>query len=52
MVTGAEFCDFVVYLKNIPIFIQRIFPDKECIDMMMCKLSKFYFEHIKPKLTT
>ena len=51
MVTGAAFCDFIVFTRKDSVFIQRIFPDIECMKSMMEKLASFYFEHMKPKLT-
>lgn len=49
LVTGAEFCDFVVFTKN-DLFIQRIKPDVKFMQDMLDRLSDFYFQHIKPLL--
>ena len=47
----TAFCDFIVFTRKDSVFIQRIFPDIECMKSMMEKLASFYFEHMKPKLT-
>ncbi|KAJ8306827.1 hypothetical protein KUTeg_008811 [Tegillarca granosa] len=47
MITGASFCDFVVWTPN-DLLIQRILPNVEKMQTMLDKLSTFYFQHIKP----
>ena len=49
MVTGAEFCDFVVYTRK-DLFIQRIFADVEFMQSMLDDLTDFYFKHFKSAL--
>lgn len=46
LVTGAGFCDFVVYTKS-DLFIERIFPDTETMEMLLEKLCAFYTDHFK-----
>ena len=49
LVTGAPFCDFVVYTKK-DIHIQRIVPNQEFIQNVLNKLSDFYFMHVYTKI--
>ncbi|XP_078000273.1 uncharacterized protein LOC144452932 isoform X1 [Glandiceps talaboti] len=49
MVTGAEFCDFVVFTQ-IDVFIQRILPDVEYMQEMLQKLCAFFQKYAKPYL--
>ena len=44
MVTGAEFCDLVVYTYE-DMFVQRILPNYPFMDNLLKKLSKFYKRH-------
>lgn len=41
MVTGAEFCIFVVYTKK-DLYVKKIEVDKAFINQMFCQLSTFY----------
>ncbi|CAC5412409.1 unnamed protein product [Mytilus coruscus] len=45
LVTGSQFCDFVVYTKK-DIHIERIYPDKAVMQDILDKLADFYFEHV------
>ena len=47
MVTGAPFCEFVVYTKT-DIHIERILPDTTFQENMLQKLSSFYKMHAVP----
>ncbi|XP_071118722.1 uncharacterized protein [Haliotis cracherodii] len=49
MISGAAFCDFVVFTKK-DLFIQRIFPLPVFMQQMLDELSAFYFQHVKPVL--
>lgn len=49
MVTGAPFCEFVVYTKS-DMHIERIVPDMQFQEEMMEKLSSFYKHHALPFL--
>ena len=49
MVSGAEFCDFVVYTRK-DLFIQRIFPDITFMNNMYDKLFNFYVKYFLPAL--
>ena len=44
MVTGAEFCDFIVYTFE-DMFVQRIMPDYAVMDDLLNKLGHFYRMH-------
>ena len=49
MVTGVEFCDFVVFTKK-DLVIQRIFPDLIFMQDLLDKLTEFHCQYVKPKL--
>lgn len=49
MITGAPFCDFVVFTKK-DVHIQRILPDKNFMSEMLLTLAKFYAVHAMPFL--
>ena len=49
LVTGAPFCDFVVYTKC-DVHIERIFPDCDFQNQMMKKLASFYYRYAIPHL--
>lgn len=49
LVTGAKFCDFVVYTKK-DLFIERIVPDNATMIKILEKLCSFFVEHFKPFL--
>lgn len=49
MVTGAPFCDFVVYTKK-DLVIVRVFPDTLFMEMMLSQLACFYQSHAIPYL--
>ncbi|KAK7489166.1 hypothetical protein BaRGS_00019544 [Batillaria attramentaria] len=49
LVTGAPFCDFIVYTKC-DLFIERIFPDHDFQREMMDKLSSFYCNYGLPHM--
>ncbi|XP_069138391.1 uncharacterized protein [Argopecten irradians] len=49
LVTGAEFCDFVVFTPK-ETFIERIKPNQKCMSDILSKLSNIYFEHVRPFL--
>ena len=51
MVTGAPFCDFVIYTSK-DIHIERILPDTEVWEAMLSKLTLFYKQHITPFLAS
>ena len=46
LITGANFCDFIVFTRY-DLFVQRIKPDDLVIFEMVSKLSKFYVECFK-----
>ena len=50
MVTGAPFCDFVVY-TNKDLHIERILTDQGLHQDMLSKLAKFYYTHAMPFIT-
>jgi YqaJ-like viral recombinase domain len=47
LVTGATFCDFVVYTKR-DLHIERIIPDFAFQQTMLIKLANFYLNHAMP----
>ena len=49
MITGAPFCDFVIYTSK-DIHIERILPDTEVWKAMLNKLTLFYKKHMIPFL--
>ncbi|XP_038055353.1 uncharacterized protein LOC119727497 [Patiria miniata] len=49
MVTGAPFCDFVVFTSK-DIHVERIVPDTAVWEAMLSKLALFYKEHVTPFL--
>ncbi|XP_038064580.1 uncharacterized protein LOC119734986 isoform X1 [Patiria miniata] len=49
MVTGAPFCDFVVYTDR-DVYVERILPDVELWNAMLDKLAAFYLKHAMPFL--
>ena len=49
MVSGAEFCDFVVFTRK-DFNIHRILPNLQCMQNMLDRLSEFYFTSVKPVL--
>lgn len=49
MVTGVEYCDFVVFTKK-DIVVKRIFPDLDFIKSMLDDLSRFYCQHVRNRL--
>ena len=49
MVTGVEFCDFVVFTKK-DFVIERIFPDIAFMQNLLDNLTKFYCQYVKPKI--
>ena len=48
-VTGAPFCDFVLYTKC-DVHTERIFPDCDFQNKMMEKLASFYYRYALPRL--
>lgn len=44
LVTGAPFCDFVVFTKH-DMYIERVFRDKPVMQLMLEKLLDFYIQH-------
>lgn len=44
MVTGAPFCDFIVYTSK-DIFVERVLPNKEFSQILFDKLFNFYKSH-------
>ena len=51
MVTGAPFCDFVVYTSK-DIHIERILPNTEVWEAMLSKLASFYKQYVTPFLAS
>ena len=49
MITGTDFCDFIVYTKN-DIHVNRILPDIPFMNLMLCKLAEFFKTYAKPFL--
>lgn len=49
LVTGVEYCDFVVYTKE-DLVVTRIFPDLDFMKNMLDDLSRFFVEHIRNRL--
>ena len=49
MVSGADFCDFVVFTQK-DLFVQRIFPDIAYMTDMLVKLSLFFQNYAKQHL--
>lgn len=49
MITGCDFCDFVVYTKK-DIFVERIYPDIDFMKSMLKNLSTFFKNSAKPFL--
>ena len=52
MVTGAPWCDFVVYTGNEEqqLHVERIYPDQKFMDELFQKLCNFYDTHARPYL--
>lgn len=50
MITGVEFCDFVVYTQS-DLFVQRIFPDVIFMEHLLTKLVLFFKDHMRPYLS-
>ncbi|KAH3724580.1 uncharacterized protein LOC127853544 isoform X1 [Dreissena polymorpha] len=46
LVSGLQFCDFVVYIND-NIYIERIEPDESIMNSLLRKLCIFYCEHFK-----
>lgn len=49
MITGAPFCDFVVFTSK-DLHIERIFPDHVFMNGLMDKLCEIYFKHVRDYL--
>ena len=49
MVTGAEFCDFVVYTQC-DLHVERIYPNVKLMENMIEKLAIFFMQYAKPYL--
>ena len=47
MVSGAGFCDFVIYTKK-DLFIERVFPNVAFMQTMLDNLSGFYYKYVEP----
>ncbi|XP_056014374.1 uncharacterized protein LOC125665758 [Ostrea edulis] len=47
LVTGAPFCDFITYTKQ-DLYVERVYPNKSTMDVLVQKLAKFYVQHFKP----
>lgn len=50
MITGAPFCDFVLY-TNKDVYVERILPDRNLHQDMLVRLSAFYHTHALPFLS-
>jgi len=50
MITGAEFCDFIVYTPK-DLYVKRLFPDINYMENMINILSSFFKEHAQPYLS-
>ena len=51
MVTGAPFCDFVVYTSK-DIHVERILPELDVWKVMLDKLACFYMKYVMPFLAS
>ena len=49
MITGVEYCDFVVFTKK-DLVVKWIFPDLDFIKSMLDDLSRFYCQHVRNRL--
>jgi hypothetical protein len=49
LVTGADFCDYVIYTQR-DIHIERIYPNNVFMNDMLNKLTEFYAGYVKPYL--
>ena len=50
LVTERNFCDFILYAKNGPVSIERIFRDEVLIDEISSVLSLFWMRVIAPEI--
>lgn len=50
MITGCKFCEFIVFTQQ-DLFVQRIFPDLNCMTNLLEKLALFYRDFAAPYLS-
>jgi hypothetical protein len=48
--TGAEFCDFVVWMKN-DLFVERIYKNDDFLSINIYRTREFVLRGILPELT-
>lgn len=51
LITGAQFCDFIVFTRN-DLFVERIKPNNEVLLTMVKTILKFHAEHFKPYMSS